>query len=348
MNQVLQYTAEFLRETGHTPSLCLVLPFEPQINDKHTIACRLKTMLAKAEGRLLQNYSAHKVMPVLTMVHQLISGINYYNYKKSIAILASPFTSKLFYLNYPVNETIRTGEFLDVREVVKARTRETQYLAMVLDNHCVSMYRGNSTSLTCIKHNQQTGDPASGYDNSFLQKMDQGLGYILNAYPLPVFALGQEKVLEQYRQITTHEEAIIGYLPGNFDRTNETAILMSLQPELHHWNKHKQRFLLQQLHKANKKGKLSCGVKEVWNAATHRRGQLLVVEENFVSSVRSEQDKEVIYAFTRTVDDPYYLKDLVDDIIEKVLNDGGDVEFVEKGTLSRYQQIALIEYHEQE
>jgi stalled ribosome rescue protein Dom34 len=94
---------------------------------------------------------------------------------------------------------------------------------------------------------------------------------------------------------------------------------MSLQQsDLHPSNKHQLRFLL---HRAHEDGKLCYGLKAVWNTATHRRSRLLVVEETFMG-------------------------ELVDDIIEKVLKDGGDVEFVEQGTLSGYQQIALIEFHQ--
>ena len=79
------------------------------------------------------------------------------------------------------------------------------------------------------------------------------------------------------------------------------------------------RMLLQQLNTARAAGKLSCGVKEVWNTATHKKGQLLVVE------------------------DAYTMKDVIEDIIEKVLKDGGDVEFVAQGTLREFQEIVLIE-----
>ena len=121
---------------------------------------------------------------------------------------------------------------------------------------------------------------------------------------------------------------------------------MTLQPELHHWNKNRRHLLLQKLHSAREEGALSCGVKEVWNAATHKRGLLLVVEENFISVMPAGTDKENTYAFARPVEDPFYRKDLVDDIIEKVLKDGGDVEFVETGTLTGFQQIALIHFHQ--
>lgn len=348
MNEVLQYSAEFIQETGHTPSLCLVLPFEPQINDKHTIASRLKTMLAKAEGKLLQHYSTYKALPVFTMMQGLIAGINYSNYKKSIALLASPYAAKLFYLDFPVEETIRLGEYLDIREVVKAKRKEISYLVMVLGNHCAKMYTGSSKGLTCIKYNQETGDPASGYDRHFLHSMDQGLGLILEAYALPVFILGSQQVLEEFRRGATHEENIIGYLAGNFNTSTEADILMTLQPELNRWEKHKHQYLLQKLNKACQDGKLSYGVKEVWNTATHRRGRLLVVEENFIGPVYNEVPPEGAYPFTHTTDDPYYMKDLVEDIIEKVLKDGGDVEFVKQGFLRDFQKIALIEFHQYE
>lgn len=131
-------------------------------------------------------------------------------------------------------------------------------------------------------------------------------------------------------------------MPGHSGTDNETANLMSLQPELNYWNKYEHQFLLQTLQKAHEEGRLSCGIKAVWNTATHRRGVLLVVEENLMSP----GGQEGANAFTRPVADPYHTKDLVDDIIEKVLKGGGDVEFVEPGTLSHFQQIALIEFHQ--
>jgi hypothetical protein len=79
--------------------------------------------------------------------------------------------------------------------------------------------------------------------------------------------------------------------------------------------------LLLQLDKACHAGKLSRGIKEVWNTATHRRGILLVVEEDY----------------------PVVSKEVIEDIMEKVLKGGGDVEFVEAGILDAYQHIALIE-----
>lgn len=346
MNEVLQYPSKTLQETVHMPSVCLVLPFEPQLHDKNTITSRLKAMLAKAESRLLQLYPTNKALPVLTRIQQLIADINFSNYKKSIALLASPYSSQLFYLDFPVTETVRTGENLDIREVLKAKSKEIQYLVLVLDNHCAKMYKGTATSLSCIKINQEPGDPIGGYNVNFLQKMDQGLNLMLKAYGLPVFVLGQPQTLGQLRQLTTHEDDILAWLSGQFDIANDATILMALRPAINHWNNHKHELLLKKLYKAREEWKLSCGITDVWDTATHRRAQLLVVEENFMSPGYREANKEIPYSFTGMAVEQMHLKDQVDDIIEKVLKDGGDVEFVAQGTLSDFQHIALIECHQ--
>ena len=41
----------------------------------------------------------------------------------------------------------------------------------------------------------------------------------------------------------------------------------------------------------------------------------------------------------------FFIKDAVDDIIEKVIESGGDVEFVDEGILTDYQKIVLLEYY---
>lgn len=79
--------------------------------------------------------------------------------------------------------------------------------------------------------------------------------------------------------------------------------------------------LLLQLERARKAGNLSRGIKEVYNTATHRRGVLLIVEEDFPGNSR----------------------EVIEDIMEKVLKTGGDVEFIEPGTLEAYGHIVLIE-----
>jgi uncharacterized protein involved in type VI secretion and phage assembly len=60
---------------------------------------------------------------------------------------------------------------------------------------------------------------------------------------------------------------------------------------------------------------------------------------------RHGAQEEIITAYEPNTNNAFYIKDAVDDIIEKVLATGGDVDFVEEGLLTSYQKIALIEYY---
>lgn len=109
------------------------------------------------------------------------------------------------------------------------------------------------------------------------------------------------------------------------------------------WKLARQLYLVSQLERAMELGKLSQGIKDVWNTATHKKGKLLIVEEDYLVPARHGIGRDTIYPVSSLFKDPLYLREVVEDIIEKVLRDGGDVEFAEAGMLINYQYIALIE-----
>ncbi|WP_276482238.1 hypothetical protein [Paraflavitalea pollutisoli] len=337
MLQVVSFPEELVQETGKSPAVCLVLPFEPQIQEKSSIDVRLKAMLEKAEARLLQQYSYRKALPVLARLRQLISEVSYYNYKKSLALLATPYLSRLLYLDFPVTETIRTGEDLDIRNIIRAKSNQPHYLAMVVNTDCLDVYEGDTANLTLIKHNGRTS-------NNWCQQADWGLDQLLRAYRLPVLIVGQKTAIDVFQKATVHNENILTYIPCQEQLKNKEQLLSTLQPAFNHWQKHQQDYLLQKLHNAQAEQLLDVGIDQVWNAATHRRSTLLVVEENFIKlapRVNATPCREESPAWP--IADPLQQFDLVNDTIEKVLKDGGEVALLPPGSLSAFQHIALIE-----
>jgi hypothetical protein len=212
------------------------------------------------------------------------------------------------------------------------------------------MYLGNCSSFLLIKSN--VPDNAHAFENDppekvgnfsdpvayrellldkFLFHMDQGLAWILKAYPFPVFVLGAEKVLGHFRQITRHEKNIVGFVHGNFLDATESAIRAAMEPYLSDWQKVRQTHLLNRIRAAADERKLSAGIREALKASACKNSRLLLVEKG--------------YSETTHGNNPFYIKDAVDDVMEKVLAGGGDVEFVEDGALKAYDHVALIRYY---
>ncbi|MEO6289105.1 MAG: hypothetical protein ABIO76_04260, partial [Ginsengibacter sp.] len=95
------------------------------------------------------------------------------------------------------------------------------------------------------------------------------------------------------------------------------------------------------MHASDEK-KVVSGIEEVFSEAMHRHGRLLLVEKNYKYPSGYGSDTELIDSAIHPYNSSSYIKDAVDDIIEKVLEENGDVEFVDKELLKGYNHIALI------
>jgi hypothetical protein len=136
----------------------------------------------------------------------------------------------------------------------------------------------------------------------------------------------------------------VQFIHGNYNEATEPEIRDALQTYISNWRKVKEQDLLQQLESAMNNKKLAIGIQNAWTSAARKNSRLLVVEKDFVYPAQII-NAETISARDANANNPFYIKDAVDDVMEKVLQNGGDVEFVENGALKDYEQIALIQYY---
>lgn len=181
--------------------------------------------------------------------------------------------------------------------------------------------------------------------NKFLMHTDNGLSLLLKSYNLPLFIMGTTKTIGYFKAITRNSKYIIDFISGSFEEKSEAELSALMQPKLRDWKKIKEKRLLTQIDDSLGKKKLAIGIKEVWKAASEMKGRLLVVEKNFIYPAQHGASPEVIYESEDNNQHAFYIKDAVDEVIEKVISSGGDVEFVDEGILKDFQKIVLIEYY---
>jgi hypothetical protein len=115
-----------------------------------------------------------------------------------------------------------------------------------------------------------------------------------------------------------------------------------MYPHVADWRKVKQKQLLNQLEEAACKKQLATGLNSVWLEAMNQKGHLLVVEKNYVYNSENKRVQKAIHKAIKPYNNLSYIKNQLDEVIEKVLKNGGDVEFVDKEVLGCYDHIALI------
>jgi hypothetical protein len=363
-----QFTAPEIKEVMESvntrPAISIILPFEPKMSLRSELAHSLKSAADKVEKEIARDYPHESGALVMRKLRSLIEGLNFDTYKKSIAIYVSPLFEKVLYLDIPVEERIQVDNSFEIRDLVYAKKQLHKYLVLLLSyNECI-IYMGDTTTFVNIVTNSSSS--ISQYINDvpervanfsdmserkevmmdkYLRYIDNGLDLILNAYRLPLFVVGTPKITGHFKKLTKHTGSIVGYVEGNYEEAGVAKLKEVLEPHVSDWRSVMTKDLLNRLDDAYGKNKLATGIKEAWRESMNDNGRLLVVEKNFVFPAVPGNKYDVIHEVTEPFNKITYIQDAVDKIIEKVLESGGDVEFVDAGLLEQYGNIALVQYH---
>lgn len=355
---------EVIKMPKYLPCISLIMPFDPKMGLKKELDYKLKTAVDKIEKEINATYPSEKAKPVLKKLQQILSGLNYYTHKKSIAIFVSPMVEKVYYLDMPIEEKIIIDDSFEIRDLIYSKKQIHKYLLVVLSSKWTKIFLGNTSHFIRITSN--VPDNIAAYKNDiaektanfsdenkrkeilldkFLRHTDNGLRLLLQAYRLPIFVMGTTKTIGHFKSITHNSKQIIDYIPGNYEESTESELQNIMSPYIYDWKLLLQNSLLKNIEDAMSHKKAVSGITQVWKAATQKRGRLLIVEKNFYYPADQSATPEVIFKHEEVVKNSFFIKDAVDEIIEKVLISGGDVEFVEEGLLKEYEKIALIEYY---
>ena len=354
---------EILDVVHYRPSVSIILPFDPKMGLKAEIAHALELAADRVSRELRDQYPEELSNLVNTKLRRLIRDLNFNTHKKSVAIYVSPVFEKVLYLDVPVEEKIIVDESFEIRDLVYSKKQLHKYLVLLLSQTESRMFLGDVSSFIRIvsdrPENSQVfqGDPPERVGNfsdpeerkqllmeKFLRHTDNSLDIVLQAYRLPLFVMGTEKTVGHFRKLTKHSHAVVEYIYGNFEEASIPDIRQKLAPHIEDWKKVLQQSLMNTLEEAADRQKLAVGMNAVWREANQHRGRLLVVEKDYMFPAEPTDVADNIDPLPPRYNKYSYIKDAVDDVIEKVLQYGGDVEFVDNGVLAAYDKIALVQY----
>jgi len=339
----------------YKPTISIFLPFNPKMVPKSEITACLKDAAKKVEGHLLNGYSAEIVFLMMQKLKSIFEHLNFSTHNKSVAIYLSPIFEKIIYLDIAVQEKVLVDDSFSIRDLVYSKQPSNEYLLLTITGKEANIYIGDTGRFVRILSGRNDF-PTQPIDNiadepkqdvvleNFLRQVDRSLALILHAYRLPLFLMGSKKILNQFHSFTKHKSSIIDCIYGNIERAQLEDLNQFIYPYIKDWRKVKQRALTQYMEDAAANHRLVTGICDVWTESAHNSGLLLIVEKTFEAGSWNGRYHDSSFLSDRRFAKYSYIKDAVDEIIEKVLENGGDVEFVDEGVLDDYQQIALIKH----
>lgn len=366
MNSIITESyADLLKTENYYPSVSIIMPFKINIDPKKEVSIHLKSMIKKTSEEILKNYPNSIAEPVVKKLKTAIKNIDYTKVKNSIAIFISPIFEKIYYLDLPVEERIVIDDSFEIRDLIYSKNDIHKYLLVILSSKNGVFYLGNTDNLVRLRKIKATDIDAINHDlpekvanftdeskikeillDKFLKYNEKELKGILEKYKLPVFIMGASKTLGHFKKITHDKKNIVEYIQGNYEEQTENQLLNIIEPHIIKWDKKKKEDLLKIIDDAMSDKKLAIGIRSVWKCATEKKGRHLIVEKNYVYPARQSSRKEIIFEEGVVKgNNKLYIKDAVDDVIEKIISSGGIVEFVDEGLLKDYQKIVLIQYY---
>ncbi|TDW96692.1 baeRF3 domain-containing protein [Dinghuibacter silviterrae] len=348
--KTLSQPAPCLGIPERAPSVVVVLPFEPAMTPKSLLEASVKAALAQAEKQVLATHSGQTALPVLQQLRRLAGDLNYATHRKSLALFASADFGKALYLDMDTDTRVLVDSGFRMRDLAETRNTKVPYLVLLLSGRLSKMFHCDGTRWTLIKDNICHSLPHEALDNEcppvpkdqlldkFLRQMDQGLSMMLDAWPLPVFVIGTDKVVGHFAALTRNNRQIAACIHKNGIGLTATELAGLLQPYLDNWQTVRQQMAMKHLELALEMGKLTTGIEAIRKNIGARNGRLLIVEKNYTGAGQGQGQVARLHG-------PFYIADPIDDIIEKVLACGGRVEWVEDGQLKDFGGVALVRYY---
>ncbi len=346
---------------SETPFVSIVIPTHkkyPHFKDDKLV---LKKMIGEAETRMLGMYGKGIVDNVVLSLNRMKSDIDFTHLQNGLVIHYSPTVQKIYHLPFSPSEKLIIDRSLEIRDVLYSIKNSKDYFVLVLSENrvrIINVHEGiadelkidefprgkndtggkgtsrvmNYSSDSSTQHNTDN----KAYDEvkvaKYLRDIDAVISEQDELKDLSMVIFAPVKLAAHFKKITKNSDRIIGFVRGNHEKKSMKDILADSATVIDAYGSKKQNRILALAEKENKRKRLSWGIRDINRCAMEGRGHLLIVEKDYRQSALKTESIEVKNKIT----------DKVDDIIEMVLEKGGDVEFVDNGKLTEYGKMVLI------
>ncbi len=353
------------------PSISITLPvYYASATDLQQTEIRLKNLLAQTEERLLKLHDAREIAPIMERLHALADNLDTQQHAGGIAIFANPTWGRTMVLATPLEERIVIDDNFATREIVRALLTSPRYRVLSLTEESANLYEGRRDRLHRIKNAHfpmkrgiegvetvlpgTYGVEVSALENAeerdFLHRVEAALKAVADHDPLPLALVGVERTLASFDKVAagnaTDKHNVVARMHGNYEKVGlaemEGKLWPLVEPTLH-GNRERAKARLEE---AVGPGRAAFGLVKVWEHANVGRVDTLLVERDYHQSARiapSEMPAGTLEVCddcdTREAD---VLPDAVDEIIEIVMKNSGDVVFVESNELEEPGHMAAI------
>ncbi len=356
-----RHDIQIVQAASSHPSLTITLPTHRTSPDNQQDPIRVRNLVAQAKEQLRAEFSSREIAPLVDRLDALVAAIDYRHALDGLVLFVNKEFDAKFYLPYSVPERVVVADKFLTRDLVFAMNRTPRYWVLALSEQPTRLFEGVGDTLVEIldggfpmTHEGPGGaaplpggfgvNPSAHRDErhrQFFRSVDAALKPFLAEDPLPLGVVGVDRYLSFWDEVSTHKEFLRATLLGNYDHASIHELGKAVWPLVEQAQAERVQRHLDELDGYVSQARVATTVGEAWRKANEGRGKLLLVEKDYHEAGKLDETGFLLLP----VDDPSaadVIPDAVDEVIETVLNKGGEVVFTENGQLDAYQRIALV------
>jgi hypothetical protein len=324
-------------------------------NEKDSII--LKNLIKEAEERLYKTYDKRVVWSIMENLNSIVNKIRHEENIESLLIFANKDFSDFTRLPVKVQNRVIIDNSFATRDFIRALHQESGYYVLVISRQQARLIEAFNDKLinefadvfpvyndlyTTSKAKLSTNKGQDNLIEEFFNRIDKIVIDITKNNPQPIVIATEKRNYDHYIKIADKPDLIIGNINRNRDKDKASNIVKDAWLEVLDLLKTKNKDRLNELGKAIGENKVFFDLVDIWEAVKQGRGKTLFVRKGYFQHAIIEGNKLIFNTELTSNSNNVMIDDIVDEIIEKNLEYGGDTVFIEKSENTElFSNIAL-------
>lgn len=315
----------------------------------------LKDLVTEAENRLKEQYDNETGQLVAHKLKELSSNIDArYNFE-SLALFVNRDIAEFIRMPIEVEDRVVIGNNFATRDLIRMLHKEVNYYVLVLSREKARLIEAVGDKEIEEIHNgfpMENSYTVAGEGKLFNRETSLVLEFFGNVNNqlddvqhdkrLPVFICTDQSNYSDFLKAANQKENISGIIEGNRDDEDPHNIVQAAWPTVEKWYKEKNQKLLTDLTENAGNGDFETDFTEIWKAIIEGKGRTLYVKEGFIQPAKLDDNNivEPVKIDNANVDD------IIDEMIEKNQQFGGETVFVSGDELKEYNDLVLLKRYD--
>ncbi|MBX2942403.1 MAG: hypothetical protein KF860_08655 [Cyclobacteriaceae bacterium] len=324
-------------------------------------ALRLKKLIKEAETKLLANESKKDAEKLIDRLNSLANKIDHSHNLESLILFVNEDIAEYTRLPIAVEERAVVGRTFVTRDLVRAMHQETSYYVLVLSREKVRLIEATNDKVVAevgapfpVLNNQfDTTEWVDLSDMSrqrnllteFFNLVDKDVNKVRKNNPLPVLICSVEENYHAYLKIADQRNSILDiFLNKNrIEKKNHAIVSEAWKIVQEHIIK-KNNARKVELKKAVSANQFLSDTNEIWKAIAQGKIQTLFIEQGLFQPAVMK-DGVITYVSDSERNNKEVIEDIYDEMIDRNMGFGGDVVFLPKGELKKFNGFGAITQH---